>query len=367
MSGAGSGSASKRMRTRQDSRDGRCAVVTLVMMGDDYVPAALVFAWSYRRSGGTRDLVCMVTHDVSETARSWLSAVFTHVFEVAYLCADCKLSVGDMDAKAYHPVARHLFTKWRCLGLAQYGKVLYCDATCVCLPGLDEVFDLRPPAGTFSSPLSAPWCRGGYGDPCADLSHGDVISRGTFHKCVRSHLLWGTMVLLAPSRRLLADFEAYLKRVQPVGVDFNRSRRDCQALALFMHSRLLVQWRYLHQRYCADLSHPQWLEHGARRVYAPRSLHYGLRRPWRSVPGSSDEFHHWWLMAFSMLAEVPSLGHAFRPGYVQMRLKEEPACIWCSTLSTAGFVVGSRGSVVCPDGHGLFGPDGRPECPELCS
>ncbi len=65
------------------------AYVWLVMRGDRFVPGALISAWSVKKSGSTKDLVCMITEDVSETARLQLATVFTRVIIVPYIQTEC--------------------------------------------------------------------------------------------------------------------------------------------------------------------------------------------------------------------------------------------------------------------------------------
>lgn len=65
----------------------RRAFVLLVMKGDAYVPGALVAAYSLRLTGSSADLVCMVTPDVTETARKRLAVAFTKVVCTCALAA----------------------------------------------------------------------------------------------------------------------------------------------------------------------------------------------------------------------------------------------------------------------------------------
>ncbi len=65
----------------------KCAYVTLVMMGDSYIPGALVTAMSIRNvRTGVNDpaIVCMVTDDVSDDACTALEFVFDEVVKVPH-------------------------------------------------------------------------------------------------------------------------------------------------------------------------------------------------------------------------------------------------------------------------------------------
>ena len=48
------------------------AYVWAIFKGDRYIPGILISSWSIKRTNTKYDLVCMVTHDVSEKARKIL-------------------------------------------------------------------------------------------------------------------------------------------------------------------------------------------------------------------------------------------------------------------------------------------------------
>jgi hypothetical protein len=51
--------------SRKERKAQRFCYVLLVMKGDNYIPGALVTAYSLRLTGTKHDLVCMITDDVS--------------------------------------------------------------------------------------------------------------------------------------------------------------------------------------------------------------------------------------------------------------------------------------------------------------
>jgi len=61
------------------------AYVTLIMMGDKYIPAAVVLAYSIRELNSNCDLVVMITKDVSEKGKNILGSYFDLVLKVPYI------------------------------------------------------------------------------------------------------------------------------------------------------------------------------------------------------------------------------------------------------------------------------------------
>lgn len=63
------------------------AYVTLVSLGDFYIPGALALAHALRTHGTTAELTCMVTQDVSRKGCASLLTVYDRLIEVPYLFA----------------------------------------------------------------------------------------------------------------------------------------------------------------------------------------------------------------------------------------------------------------------------------------
>lgn len=140
------------------------AFVTLVMLGDFYVPGAVALGHSLRRMHpnlNTKfsdistdecriDLVVMVTPDVSSDARKHLETVFDHVVEIGYVYQETRMATAKLE-KLYNDWIRIAFTKWRCLELIQYEKILFLDCDMIVLQPIDHLFCLNAPAGVFDT------------------------------------------------------------------------------------------------------------------------------------------------------------------------------------------------------------------------
>ena len=161
------------------------AAVTLLMMGDGYLPGALLLAHSLRQASPTLsaeiDVVCMVTPDVGAQARADLRTVFDAVVPVEYIAIPPH---RVPHRPAVRPVYAKTFTKLHCLEFTQYKKVLLLDADMVVVrPELYALFDLRPPAAVFFGCLR-PFFEKQFDDHvtayCPRLSHGELIPKALF-------------------------------------------------------------------------------------------------------------------------------------------------------------------------------------------
>ncbi|KAK9805582.1 hypothetical protein WJX72_006216 [[Myrmecia] bisecta] len=127
------------------------AYVTLVMLGDKYVPGALALGWSLRRFRSNQtDLVVLITQDVSQQARGALAEVFDFVQLVDFIQARTLRNQGRRFQHMYQWEDMS-FTKFQALSLTQYEKVLLLDADMVAVASPEELFSIRAPAGMCSA------------------------------------------------------------------------------------------------------------------------------------------------------------------------------------------------------------------------
>lgn len=127
-----------------DSKGNRLyAYVTLVMLGDSYVPAAVVLAHSIRILNSHVDLVVLVTPDVSQSGRRCLGMYYDKVVEVDYV----KINNWRTKKQPHRQYLDRVFTRFHALNLTQYKKVLLMDADAIILKHPDHLFTLDAPAG----------------------------------------------------------------------------------------------------------------------------------------------------------------------------------------------------------------------------
>jgi hypothetical protein len=190
----------------------------------------------------------MVTEDVGEEGKAQLATVFDRVIDIDYLSTRARKLRTQKQQEKYHEWVDagdflhsfiHFFyfpacTKWNCLKLVEYEKVLLVDADKIVLSNCDEIFQLPAPAGTFSSPWAKPFAKGVHGihnpyrkDPRRPavldnlLEHGDQVAleltsigldgtpgpRGQWQP---SFVLIGTFVLLQPDMHMFRTLQDIL-------------------------------------------------------------------------------------------------------------------------------------------------------------
>ncbi len=140
---------SSRSKEKERTQTKRFAYVTLVFGSRFYIPPALVLGYSLQKfKNKDIDVVCMVTYDVSSPDRQLLSNYFDRIIEVDYLR---KKTVPFTIRKMlrYNSFQDNLYTKWRCLELTQYEKVLFLDADMFVIRDPSNVFQFQTPGGVL--------------------------------------------------------------------------------------------------------------------------------------------------------------------------------------------------------------------------
>jgi len=128
------------------------AVVCLVMLGDLYIPGALVVAKTFKKYNknilDNTDVVCMVTKDVTEKGRNILIKYFDKIVVVPYIEQNTKM-FSKKQNEIYKKWMNVSFTKWNCLMLTEYKKILFLDADLLIMNNIAELFDINTPAAIF--------------------------------------------------------------------------------------------------------------------------------------------------------------------------------------------------------------------------
>ncbi|MFA7286856.1 MAG: hypothetical protein WC052_04335 [Patescibacteria group bacterium] len=293
----------------------KCAWVVLVMLGRSYVPGAVVVAHAMRALRTRHSLVCMVTDDVPEESRAALRLVYDQVVEVPYIRHEARGFLSDRQTERYGSWLDAAFTKWNCLGLADYDRVLLVDADIVPLVNCDDLFGLRPPAACFSLPYLQPWKKkDGLVNPYiaageSDLPHGTRIPAELVARSLRRRTVvgGGFLVLLCPSAADLAGYRAMLDAVTgPYGAAFQtKSGADEESIAEYFADRRGQDWTNIHQRYAAIPWKPNWV---ARDI---RAYHYLGRKPWEMDPTEYPDLADWWRVARAASLARPQLASLF--------------------------------------------------------
>lgn len=189
------------------------AYVTLVMLGDVYVDAALVLAKSLLTSKTNKALVCMVTPDVSAEGVKKLSMYYI-IERIPYITFQCGPMKTDRQDKIYGSWIQHSFTKWNCLKL-KYKKIVYMDADQVVLKNIDSLFRCKTPCMSFDSEYSDSFIKNSQlHNPFAGYRHGMRIPFNVLARAYKENSLLGSsgVVVLKPCMRLMSTIMGLLRK-----------------------------------------------------------------------------------------------------------------------------------------------------------
>jgi lipopolysaccharide biosynthesis glycosyltransferase len=279
------------------------AYVCAIFNGDKYVTGALTLAESIIETGSTFDRVCLHTNDVSQDGLEKLRKFFTHVIEVEEINVQTIPMKSEKQNQLY-PWINKSFTKWNCLRLTQYKKILFCDCDLIFIKNCDELFDLKPPAATFSNPWVYYYLKnknkenGNKGidksNPYAingvELKHGvEVNSETALRALDYSFVCYGSMVLLRPSDNHFGLFMRWIIGAQPYGHK-GISGFDEQSITEFYITELKVKWRNIHQMYNYCPRKEYWLPNKEE----PKVYHYIGSNPWEHPRELWEDTKKWW-------------------------------------------------------------------------
>lgn len=325
----------------------RCAYVWLVMRGDVYIAGTLVAIHSVKQNGTKAKCVVMVTNDVSMEGRQKLAQLADQVVEVPYLEYKCLRMTTNFQQDRYGSWISQSFTKWRCLELKGYDKVIYLDSDIVALENLDPLFELRAPAATFSSPWAKPWKSNGMLNYYINYKHGKRVSKSDVMKGLKeTFTLMGSCIVLKPCKEW---FDALIKwldrsvRLYKRGVGFPRchSGQDEQSIAA---SLVDFGWTMIHQRYNSLFWHKEWLQGEKTAIW-----HYIGDKPWVMKSSAYIDLDGWW----GYLEDLPK--EWFDSKLLEQRDKLYDTCAFCGPTSKHRTV--TKGRVTCPQLGGFTKED----------
>ncbi len=301
----------------------RCAWVVLLMIGKAYAPGALVVAHSLRLMRTRHDLVCLVTADVPAETRAQLSLVYDRVVEVPYIEHKALPLASRKQAESYRGWFERSFTKWNCLTLTDYDRVILVDADVVFVANVDDLFDLRAPAACYSLPWAEPWQKkGGIPNPylqslqssqgsrdAADIPHGARIPAAVVMAALHenTYVGGGFLVLLEPSRETFDRFLAVIREHDVYGADYETTSAADESAIAETYARAGVDWTHIHQRYAAIPWKKEWVSRDI------RGYHYLGRKPWDQDPDEWADLADWWRVADRLAAKHPQLREVFHP------------------------------------------------------
>lgn len=250
--------------------NGKClyAYVTLVMLGDLYISAALVLAHSLIKLGSKADKVVLVTSDVSDSGKDMLRMYFDRVIEVDYV----NINNWRVPKQPHRKYLNYVFTKFRLFNLVEYKKVLLIDADAVVLKYPDHLFSLKAPAGVYLSDKDKiiTYDRNGnyvlpdnkqiqwYKEFCDCCSHGSLIPRhftDQVTKNKRNSGIGGGLMLLEPK---LGELESIMSDISKGKGWYLVNRFFVWPEQQYLAYRYSGKWHSINPRFFGLQGYPHW-------------------------------------------------------------------------------------------------------------
>ncbi len=345
------------------------AYVTLVMLGDNYVPGAIVLGHSLRQVSPSIDRVVMVS-EVSEEAIIQLEKLWI-VQEVPLLTFKSKpfLITNPKQKKRYASWMNSSYTKWQSLNLTNYDKIFFLDADTIVLKNIDAVFQLPTPAGVFANP----WITGSYNRLWpGKLIHNKDIDRAF---SLKGSVVVANSILLSPSTEDYKGVINMVRNQQPFGFKVY-SANDEQAISKYYYT-INKQWTVLPFAlntipWYLNLVNPLAIVDDRKERNAklsandilmsdiPLVIHYfGDTKVWDMDPHDPKiwpDIYAWWTLALNYIQlkthtaqERTLLQNMFKVRNVQTLPKK---CFYCSYLKL-------------DDDHHMFDTNSKLSCPQL--
>jgi hypothetical protein len=244
------------------------AYVTLVMMGDRYISAAIVLAHSLRKLNTQADLVVLITSDVSEDGKRVLSTYFDKVLLIDYVVAK-----NWRTRKQHHRKYLELvFTKFHLFKLTEYKKILLIDADALVLKYPDHIFSLNAPAGCFleDKDLFITYDKNGnyilpadnkikwYQQYCKCCGHGKLIPKEMTDKLYTNFTnsgIGGGLILLEPKK---GEFESILKDISKGKMKYLIENNFVWPEQQYLTLRYSGKWHSINPRFFGLQGYPHW-------------------------------------------------------------------------------------------------------------
>jgi len=243
------------------------AYVTLVMLGDAYISAAIVMAQSLINTGSEADRIVLVTNDVTEEGKNILSMFFNHVIPITYI----EIPNWRTEKQTWRKYLNLVFTKFHVFNLVQYKKIILIDADALILKHPDHIFSLNAPAGCFledknlfifynedgtyrlpDSPI--PW----YEKFCDIAPHGALIPK-EFTEKIRTNFknsgIGGGLMLLEPK---LGEFDDIIHNISSGEMKYLIEKKFVWPEQQYLTLRYSGLWHNINPRFFGLQGYPHW-------------------------------------------------------------------------------------------------------------
>ncbi len=256
------------LKFRDSNGNSLYAYVTLIMLGDRYVPAAIVLAQSLINLNSQVDRVVLVTPDVTNEARDLLRNFYDRVIEVNYVTVENWRTKKQKHRKYLELV----FTKFHLFNLTQYKKLLLIDADAIVLKYPDHLFTLDAPAGCFLEnkdyfiyydekgdyrmppETGIDW----YNIYCDKFTHGHKVPKEFTDRVFtdfKNSGIGGGLMLLEPK---IGEFDEIIKDVSRGRMKYLLENKFVWPEQQYLTGRYSGKWTSINPRFFGLQGYPDW-------------------------------------------------------------------------------------------------------------
>ena len=296
------------------------AYVTFIIRNDSFLPGALVFAHALRKQNTSKDLVCIVSDNISVEARQTLSVIY----DVVLVLEEIYVPHEQRHERQDRPF---LFTRFNAFRLGsdgdlnqQYQKIIIADADVLPLQNYDQLFDIEAPAGIINE----------FKEYCVESKDGQYIIPdsvsidGTWkwHQVYQEYP-FGSLVPKAVTDRVIKDqanmgVNAALYLFEPSMLLFQDILNDVKAPET---QAMIAKFPWPEMQYITQKMSGQWhnmdLKYASFNGYPTLSvlngIHYAGLKPWqikhRSVKhyAKYEDYQLWYAVFLQMIEDHPML------------------------------------------------------------
>lgn len=275
------------------------AYVSLLMFGESYLPGVKALSASIKASGSKHDFVLMITDDVKVES---VAPYVDRVARVKYLKYPSTPMRTQAQRNAYGDWIESSYTKWNCLALTEYSKILFLDLDLIVLRNIDHLFDLPAPAATFSSPnddshvAPLPGKQVPMSNLYGDMKHGATVSNDAIRESLKgSYVATASVVLLRPS---MEDYCGINRMVMSASTDGKKrgygwpqcnSGVDEQSIVEYYLTKGAT-WTHISQIYNMIPWRKNWLP---KQGSEPYIYHFIGPKPWSMKRGQWEDLSTW--------------------------------------------------------------------------
>lgn len=306
------------------------AFVTLVMMGDKYVPGGVILGHSLKMINTAADRVCMVS-GVSEEGVQLLKMTFDHVISVPLLKFESREFKSENQNKIYRNMMHTVYTKWNCLLLEEYEKIFFIDCDTSATRNFDFIFGLTPPAAHVPSNLDmGPEFDSYIKKHEKYLNYGSNLPDSFYLNCINTTGGMMANILLKPDIDDYTRLKKMIKTMEPFHAGNGLFGGDEQSISLY-NLAMKKPVTYLPSKYFGavfwklkDLVKNDRLE-------APPFIHYlGNEKPWYKEVAEWPDIPVWWTYYYDLPESVRSA--LYKKEKHQISKSKTMICVYCKTL-----------------------------------